>query len=219
MVHGITNMFTGIIQSKSKVVSTQKKGSVIQVRLEKPRDWKLVLGQSISIDGICSTVTVLSKEYFEVDYMPETLSKTTAGSFAKGSIVNLERSLTLNDYIDGHIVQGHVDARARIAEVVEEGNTRRITIEIPKLLLRFVAALGSIAINGVSLTVARLAGSRATVALIPHTLAVTNLGSLKKGDVVNIEADLMARYIVAAMADSGRVGHAKKTLRKGGRAS
>jgi riboflavin synthase len=219
MVHGITNMFTGIIQSKSKVVSTQKKGSVIQVRLEKPRDWKLVLGQSISIDGICSTVTVLSKEYFEVDYMPETLSKTTAGSFAKGSIVNLERSLTLNDYIDGHIVQGHVDARARIAEVVEEGNTRRITIEIPKPLLRFVAALGSIAINGVSLTVARLAGSRATVALIPHTLAVTNLGSLKKGDVVNIEADLMARYIVAAMADSGRVGHAKKTLRKESRDS
>jgi riboflavin synthase len=212
-------MFTGIIQSKAKVVSTQKKGSVIQVRLEKPRDWKLTIGQSISVDGICSTVTLLPKGFFEVEYMPETLLKTTAGSFAKGSVVNLERSLTLNDYIDGHIVQGHVDARARVAEVIEEGTTRRITIEIPKPLHRYVAAQGSIAINGVSLTVARLSGARATVALIPHTLTVTNLGALKKGDMVNIEADLMARYIVAAIAGGGRVGHAKKTLRKESRAS
>ena len=212
-------MFTGIIQSKARVASTTRKGSVVQVRLEKPHDWKLSIGQSISIDGICSTVTVLPKGSFEVEYMPETLLKTTVRSFAKGTIVNLERSLTLNDYIDGHVVQGHVDARARIVEVVEEGNTRRITIEIPKPLLRYVAALGSIAISGVSLTVARLSGNRATVALIPHTLAVTNLGLLKKGDMVNVEADLMARYIVAAVADGGRVGHAKKTLRKGSRTS
>ncbi len=211
------HMFTGIIQAKAKVTSAKKEGSVIQVRLEKPRDWKLVLGQSIAVDGICSTVTVLPKGFFEVEYMPETLLKTTAGSFGTGSIVNLERSLTLNDYIDGHVVQGHVDATARIAEVIEEETTRRITVELPKTLSRYVAALGSIAINGVSLTVARLSGTKATVALIPHTLAVTNLGSLKKSDYVNIEADLMARYIVAALGESGTVGHAKKTLRKGGR--
>jgi riboflavin synthase len=211
-------MFTGIIQSKTKVASTQKKGSVIQVRIEKPRDWKLSVGQSVSVDGVCSTVTVLPKGFFEVEYMPETLLKTTAGAFAKGAVVNLERSLTLNDYIDGHIVQGHVDAQAHVVEIIEEGTTRRITIEIPKSLLRFVAALGSIAINGVSLTVARLEKDRATVALIPHTLTVTNLGLLKKGDMVNIEADLIARYIVAAITGGGTVGHAKKTLRKESRA-
>jgi riboflavin synthase len=212
-------MFTGIIQSKTEVSSAIKKGNIIQVRLKKPQDWKLSIGQSVSIDGICSTVTTMPKGSFEVEYMPETLLKTTAGSFGPGSCVNLERSLTLNDYIDGHIVQGHVDARARVIETVEEGSTRRITIDIPMTLSHYIAALGSIAVNGVSLTVARLDGARATVALIPHTLAVTNLGQLKKGDLVNIEADLMARYIVAALGQSGTVGHAKKTLRKRSRES
>ena len=212
-------MFTGIIQSKTTVASAKKEGSVIRVRIEKPRGWKLSIGQSVAVDGICSTVTTLPKGFFDVEYMPETLLKTTAGSFAQGSIVNLERSLTLNDYIDGHVVQGHVDARARVVEVIEEGTTRRITIEIPKSLSRYVAALGSIAINGVSLTVARLERGRATIALIPHTLAVTNLGSLKKGDMVNVEVDLIARYIVATLGGNGTVRHAKKTLRKGSRES
>lgn len=208
-------MFTGIIQATAKVTSAKKAGDCIRIGIRKPAAWKLVLGQSISIDGICSTVVARSKDTFDVEYMPETLLKTTAGSFAHDTLVNLERSLTLNDFIDGHIVQGHVDARARVTGVVDEGNTRRITVEIPKALVRYVAALGSIALNGVSLTVARLESGSATVALIPHTLAHTNLGALKKGDLVNMEADLLARHIVAALETGGRVGHAKKTLRKG----
>ena len=199
-------MFTGIIQATSKVTATKKSGSVIAVRIKKPQKpavWKLALGQSISIDGICSTVTAQNKDEFEVEYMPETLLKTTAGSFARDALVNLERSLTLKDFVDGHVVQGHVDARAKIAAVVEEGTTRRITIELPKGLVRYVAALGSIAISGVSLTVARLSGTKATVALIPHTLSHTNLGMLKRRDLVNIEVDVMARYIVAAL-DAGK---------------
>ncbi len=211
-------MFTGIIQATAKVTSAKSAGDCIRVGIKKPKDpkaWKLALGQSISIDGICSTVTAVSKDAFEVEYMPETLKKTTAGSFAKGVLVNLERSLALKDFVDGHIVQGHVDARARAASIADEGNTRRIAIEIPKDLARFVAALGSIAINGVSLTVARFESGKATVALIPHTLSHTNLGALKRGDSVNIEVDVMARYIVAAMEANGRVGHAKKALRKG----
>jgi riboflavin synthase len=207
-------MFTGIIQTTAPVVSVRKYGECVRVRIKKPSSWKLVLGQSISIDGICSTVVIKTKDYFEVDYMPETLVKTTAGSFMALTIVNLERSLTLNNVIDGHIVQGHVDARASVASVIEEGNTRRITVTLPTTLRRYVAALGSIAINGVSLTVARLVGTQATVALIPHTLSETNLGLLKRGSGVNIEVDLFARYIVAAIDTGGRVRNAKKTLRK-----
>jgi riboflavin synthase len=207
-------MFTGIIQATSKVTVAKKAGTVVQVRITKPQKptaWKLALGQSISIDGICSTVTAQRKNEFEVEYMPETLLKTTAGSFEKDTLVNLERSLTLSDFIDGHVVQGHVDARAKVAAVEIEGNTRRITIELPKDLVRYVAALGSIAINGVSLTVARLSGTKATVALIPHTLTHTNLGQLKAGDRVNIEVDVMARYIVAAL-DGGGTGSRKPKM-------
>jgi len=200
-------MFTGIIQATTKVKEIKRAGECIQVRLQKPKKpsvWKFNLGQSISIDGICSTVTKQSKDFFEVEYMPETLLKTTAGSFMKDALVNLERSLTLRDFIDGHVVQGHVDARAKVSTIVEHGTPRDITIEIPLSLVRYVAALGSIAINGVSLTVARLASGKATVALIPHTLVHTNLGNLKKGDSVNVEVDVMARYIVAAL-DAGKL--------------
>src|SRR5665213_1335545 len=189
-------MFTGIIQATTKVKEIKRAGECIQVRLQKPKKpsvWKFNLGQSISIDGICSTVTKQSKDFFEVEYMPETLLKTTAGSFMKDALVNLERSLTLRDFIDGHVVQGHVDARAKVSTIVEHGTPRDITIEIPLSLVRYVAALGSIAINGVSLTVVRLASGKATVALIPHTLVHTNLGNLKKGDSVNVEVDVMAR--------------------------
>ena len=136
-------MFTGIIQATAKIASAKKAGDCIRVGVEKPKGWKLVLGQSISIDGICSTIVAMSKDAFDVEYMPETLMKTTAGSFAKGALVNLERSLTLKDFVDGHIVQGHVDARVCVVSIVDEGNTRRIAIEIPKDLVRFVAALGS----------------------------------------------------------------------------
>jgi riboflavin synthase len=215
-------MFTGIIQATSKVTSTKKAGECVQVRVampKSPKAWKLSLGQSISIDGICSTVTFQDKDQFEVEYMPETILKTTAGFFAQDAVVNLERSLTLADFVDGHIVQGHVDARAKVTAILEEESTRRIAVELPKELICYVAALGSIAINGVSLTVARLSGNKVMVALIPHTLAHTNLGLLKAGDVVNIEVDVMARHIVAAL-EAGRgqnaiVGYAKKTLRKG----
>ena len=213
-------MFTGIIQATAKVSATKKSGECLRVSIGKPKSWKFALGQSISVDGICSTVTAQSKDLFDVEYMPETIVKTTAGSFAEGALVNLERSLTLRDYIDGHVVQGHVDARGRIVSVVEEGSARRITIELPQELRRYVAVLGSLAVNGVSLTVARLSGDRATVALIPHTLVHTNLDSLKQGSEVNIEADVMARYILAALGKSGTrnatVPYAKKTLRKKG---
>jgi riboflavin synthase len=188
-------MFTGIITATAKVKDAKRTGDNVRVAIEKPKDWKLTLGESVSIDGICSTVVAKDAKAFAVEYMPETLKKTTAGGFAKGTTRNLERSLTLNTLIDGHLVQGHVDARAKVVKI-EEGKTGHlISFIIPQPLLPYIAEHGSVAINGVSLTVARRKGKTATVALIPHTLAHTNLGELKKGDDVNMEADLVARYL------------------------
>ena len=129
--------------------------------------------------------------------MPETLRKTTASSFKKGRVVNLERSLTLNDRIDGHLVQGHVDATGKVSRVQRTGNLAVMTIAFPKTLARYIAAKGSVCINGVSLTVVEKHASALTVALVAYTLTHTNLGALKRNDVVNIEVDMLARYLAA----------------------
>lgn len=190
-------MFTGIIQAKARVREAKPSAGNIRVEVEKPKGWKFAKGQSIAVDGICSTVIANTAKSFAVEYMPETLSKTTAGDFTKGSAVNLERSLTLATYIDGHLVQGHVDGVGTVSNIDTTGGGYLITVSVPKPLLKYVAALGSIAINGVSMTVARLKGAEVTVALIPHTRSYTNLGILAKGDRVNIEVDLIARYLEA----------------------
>ncbi|HVX90702.1 MAG TPA: riboflavin synthase [Candidatus Paceibacterota bacterium] len=191
-------MFTGIITATAPVKQAQEERGLYRVTMGKPKGWKLALGESISVDGICSTVVKKDANTFTVQYIPETLMKTTAGNFVKGSIRNLERSLTLKTLIDGHILQGHVDTRAKVANVEHKGGAYLLTIELPKNLLKFVAEHGSIGLNGVSLTVARRKGTQATIALIPHTLTHTNLGSLRKGSEVNVEVDLIARYLVNA---------------------
>jgi riboflavin synthase len=191
-------MFTGIIQAKARVKQTKPSEGNIRAEIEMPKGWKFAKGQSVAVDGICSTVIASTAKSFAVEYMPETLSKTTAGRFDKGSAVNLERSLTLKTFIDGHLVQGHVDGVGNVSNIDTKDGGYLMTISLPKPLLKYVAALGSIALNGVSLTVARLKGSRATVALIPHTLSHTNLGGLKEGDTVNVEVDLIARYLEAS---------------------
>lgn len=189
-------MFTGIISKTAKVKEAKRAGDIVRVSIEKPKGWKLALGESVSVDGICSTVVAKDAKAFAVEYMPETLKKTTAGAFAKGTVRNLERSLTLNTLIDGHLVQGHVDARAKVAKILKGKEGYLISFTIPQSLLPYIAEHGSVAINGVSLTVARRKGKTATVALIPHTLSHTNLGTLEEGDEVNMEADLVARYLV-----------------------
>jgi riboflavin synthase len=204
-------MFSGIIQAHASILSAKDHDRVKRVRIEKPSGWKPRLGASINVDGICSTVVAMSAKAFDVEYMPETLSKTTAGKFAKGTRVNLERSLKLSDTLDGHFVSGHVDACARVAAVEPRGASIDISITIPRHLLKFVAPQGSISINGVSLTVARMKKSTITFALIPHTLGATNLSALKRGSEVNIEVDLLARYAVASRAAGARVvGNAKE---------
>ncbi len=188
-------MFTGIIQSVMPVLAVTEKEACLVARLKKPAGWKLVLGQSITVDGICSTVTKLGASFFEVEYMPETLEKTTAGTFVGGQWVNLERSLTLRDYIDGHLVSGHVDATGKTVRIVADENTKRISIEISRALQKYIAKKGSVAVNGISLTVADVKKNVFTIALIPYTLEHTNLGLLKEGESVNVEIDTVARYV------------------------
>lgn len=189
-------MFTGIIETTAPVISV-KKQSGMQVHIAKPRGWKLVKGQSVSIDGICSTIEDFDAKHFELTYMPETLGVTTAGSWKTRRIVNLERSMKVSDRLEGHIVQGHVDGVGVVKSIRIRGSLKEITIALPRTLLRFVTMKGSIAVNGVSLTVAARAGGMCTVALIPHTLKYTNLGALAQGENVNIETDLFARHLAA----------------------
>lgn len=207
-------MFTGIIQDVQPIVSVQKSGACLRVRVKKPTGWKFKTGASVSVDGICSTIVESSAKGFDVEYMPETLNKTTAGSFVSGRVVNLERPLKLSDYVDGHLVLGHVDGRARIEGVKKERNSSHATIRLSKELVPYIVLKGSITVNGIALTVARVAGNECDIALIPHTLAHTNLRSLGRGDEVNIEVDMLARHAVAALRRSDTVSHnAKKRIR------
>lgn len=205
-------MFTGIIQSTSTVHSAINRGAVHAVRIKTPKRWKIVLGQSIAVDGICSTVVNITNGFFEVEYMPETLSKTTAHLFKKNSVLNLERSLTLKSLMDGHMVMGHVDAESVVLGVDTKEQATSLTIQVPKTLTKYIAPQGSITINGVSLTISKQDGVRVTVALIPYTLLHTNLGLLKINDRVNTEVDLFARYIVNATSHATVLKNAKKTL-------
>jgi len=207
-------MFTGIIQATAPVLSATARGGCRCVRIKKPLRWKLNLGQSMSVDGICSTVIKQDAISFSVEYIPETLAKTTVQAFSKGSTVNLERPLRLGDPLNGHIVQGHVDTRGRVAAIVESGRSRELIVAVPKTLAETLVLHGSVAINGASLTVARLpapslrqAGERGasfTVALIPYTLAHTNIRRLQVGDQVNVEADHTATRPLESEARSAR---------------
>jgi len=188
-------MFTGIIKSAGKVQNVSAAGKSRYVWIEKPKAWKMKLGDSVSIDGICSTVKSLRGNSFEVEYMPETLKKTTAALFKKGTQVNLEPSLRANERLDGHLVQGHVDTAGNIINAKKEGNFVILKIGFPKQYKKFIAEKGSVSVNGVSLTVVAVGVNWFAVSLVSYTLKHTNLQNLKKGDKVNIEVDVLARYL------------------------
>ena len=190
-------MFAGIIETKGRVKAVEEQNRIRRVRIEVPRAWKLSLGASVNVDGICSTVVKKGAGFFDVEYMPETLSKTTAGRYTRAALVNLERSLTYGQRIDGHPVQGHVDCATPIRAIAKKGSSREFTIKPSAALARSAVLHGSIAINGVSLTIAKKHGPNIIVALIPYTLKHTNLGALKVGDVVNVEFDHSREYLAA----------------------
>ena len=188
-------MFSGIIETTGGVTRTGQAGGQQIVTIRKPAGWKLKDGESVSVEGVCSTVQSSNAREFRIVYMPETLRRSTLGSLQTGSNVNLERSLRLNSLIGGHLVQGHVDCTGKIRSVKPEGEARIYEFEIPARYMRYVVEKGSIAIDGVSLTVVETRRSRFTVSLLAYTLARTTLGGKKSGDRVNIEVDMVAKYL------------------------
>lgn len=201
-------MFTGIVTALGTIRSIDPIGAGKDMRLVIHAPWEdtasIALGASISCSGCCLTAVELGADWFAVDVSAETLSCTTMGTWTVGSQVNLERSLKVGDELGGHIVSGHVDGVGRTVSAVPENGSIRWTFQVPAELSRFIAEKGSIAINGVSLTVNAVRGDTFGVNIIPHTASVTSFATLKPGDAVNIEIDMLARYVARlAEAQSG----------------
>jgi riboflavin synthase len=188
-------MFTGLVQSLGRVVAVDRDDAGARITIETPLVGELQTGDSIAINGVCLTAVSLKNGSFEADAMNETLTRSSLGGLSAGSEVNLELPLRANDRLGGHVVQGHVDGVGTIAEVVQDGFSRRIRIEAPSELLRYVIEKGSIAVDGVSLTVTSVDDSSVTVSLIPETLQRTNLGRIGPGATVNMEVDVLAKYV------------------------
>ena len=190
-------MFTGIIQAKGSVqeVISSKEGAHLKINSNTLNLSDSKIGDSIAVDGVCLTVTELSEYWFSTDVSNETMSCTTFSELSQGQSVNLERSLRLNQGIDGHLVSGHVDGIGEIHSIDEDGDSVRIKVEVQGDIMKYIANKGSICINGVSLTVNSVESNIFDVNIVPHTFWVTTLGELKLKSFVNLEIDLIARYV------------------------
>lgn len=186
-------MFTGIIQEVGTIHRIQPQKSGISLEIRAPRlAKKLSIGDSLAVDGVCLTVEKKRGQLLSFSLVHETISKTRASTYKPETKLNLEPPLTLNAFVSGHLVSGHVDAVGTITAI---SKTNEITIHLPKELQKFTIDKGSVTINGVSLTIAKKNKNEITIALIPLTLANTNLGKLKIKDIVNIEVDMVAKYL------------------------
>jgi len=196
-------MFTGIVKERGKILEIKKsKGKTRFAIFSKIIVPKLKIGSSISCNGVCLTVVARRKNYFEVEAIPETLKRTNLGELKKGDFINLEPSLRLNDELGGHFVVGHIDATGEVLSIKKEGDSILMEIKPPKPLFKYIAHKGSISCDGVSLTIAKLKKDSFVVALIPHTLRVTNLSKKKINDKINLEVDLIARYLEKIIQNS-----------------
>lgn len=195
-------MFTGIVTGIGTVRRLRRAGDL---RAEIACGWDMdsvAPGASIACDGVCLTVADKGPDWFGVDISAETLERTTLGGWADGTRINLERSLRLGDEMGGHIVSGHVDGVAEVTDMAEAGDSTVVAFRAPGPLARYIAPKGSVALNGTSLTVNAVDGAEFTVNMIPHTKAATTWGGIRPGDRVNVEIDMLARY-VARLAEAG----------------
>jgi riboflavin synthase len=201
-------MFTGIIVATGRLKSIADKGGDLELGIDAGSlDLaRIAVGDSVSVQGVCLTATRLDGGAFYADVSRETLAKTTLGTLGSGARVNLEPSLRAGDPLGGHLVSGHVDAVGTLVSAVKDARSWRLQFELPEALMRYVAAKGSICIDGVSLTVNEVSGRRFDVNIIPHTHEVTTLGDLAPGAGANIEIDVIARYLERLMAQSARQG-------------
>ena len=192
-------MFTGIVTDLGRVRAVLTGGDT-GYEIETCYDTSTIaIGASIACSGVCLTAIELGAGWFRVQASAETLARSTLGAWRVGTPVNLERSLKIGDELGGHLVAGHVDGVGQLVSMREEGDSVRLVFEAPTALAPGIATKGSIAVDGVSLTVNEVTGARFGVNIIPHTRAVTSLGSLKVGDPVNLELDLIARYVARLM--------------------
>ncbi len=191
-------MFTGIVSDQGEILDIRQEGD-LRARIATAYDVdRLDLGASVSCDGVCLTVVAKGREprpWFEVQASAETLGKTNLALWAPGKRLNLERALRVGDELGGHIVSGHVDGTATVLSIRPEGDSTRVRLRAPEPLARFIAPKGSVALDGISLTVNEVEGPEFGVNLIPHTKEVTTWGSLREGQPVNLEVDTMARYV------------------------
>jgi riboflavin synthase len=201
-------MFTGIIQAVGKLARRESHGGDLRVTVDATTlasridAARLAVGESVAVNGACLTVVAFASGCFEADVSLETLRVTTLGDLAEGSPVNLEAALRAGDPLGGHLMSGHVDGRAQVTGLSWEGRSLRLEMEAPAGLERYIAAKGSVALDGVSLTVNEVAGRRFIINLIPHTLEATNFTGLAVGRELNLEVDTLARYVERGLVQS-----------------
>ena len=189
-------MFTGIVIEQGTVAKAREKRGSLDLEIDAPRIAKEVsVGDSVAVNGVCLTAVKASRRSMRFEAIEETLSRSTLGSLKRGGNVNLELAARLVDRLGGHLVQGHVDGLARVVRIENEDDARRIWFETPTEVLRYMVSKGSVALDGVSLTVVDVGLKTFQVALIPHTLKATTLGKLKVGSIVNVEVDVIAKYV------------------------
>jgi len=186
-------MFTGIVETTAAVMERTES----RLTLARPSSFTDVkLGSSIAVNGVCLTVVDLQSDSFAFDVVGETWRRTNLGDLLVGNAVNLERAMPANGRFEGHVVQGHVEGIATVKEWKDDGQWKQLVLEVPDALRPYIVEKGSIALDGVSLTVAGLRGNEVTIALIPHTLKITSLGLRRPGDAINVETDILAHYIL-----------------------
>jgi riboflavin synthase len=194
-------MFTGIVEEVGRLVAVDAGPGATRMTIAAPAVCaELAAGQSVAVNGVCLTVTGVEKAAFRIDLIGETLARSSLGQLAAGASVNLERAVPLGGRLGGHLVQGHVDGVGRLTDRRPGDRGELLRVAIPEQLARYVVEKGSIALDGVSLTVAAVEGSAVTVALIPTTLAATTLGDLPVGAAVNVEVDVVAKYVERLLA-------------------
>jgi riboflavin synthase len=192
-------VFTGIVVDRGTVRKVSGRG-VVTFEIDAPEiSRELKTGDSVAVNGVCLTVTSTGRRRFQVQAMPETLARTTLGGVSKGAGVNLELPLRFNDRLGGHLVQGHVDGIATVIRIEDDSDARRVWFSVSEDLLRYMVAKGSVTLDGVSLTIVEVGRTSFQVALIPHTLEITTLGDLQVGTRVNVEVDVLAKYVERLM--------------------
>lgn len=192
-------MFTGLIADLGAVAGVERSHEGVVLSIASLLAGELSEGASVAVNGVCLTATGIGDGRFSAEVMNETLRLTSLGELRAGTAVNLELAMRLEERLGGHLVQGHVDGLGTVTEVSQDGFARRLTIAAPEQLLRYMVHKGSITVDGVSLTIAALDGRSFTVSLIPETLARTNLGAVRRGDPVNLEVDVLAKYVERLM--------------------